>query len=135
MKVVRGSVLLFGLLSSAIAAAADFDGSVPLKCLGLAGHDCDPAKPQCSILKPELKVTPEITIDLANKSIKSPYRTNLLPIHNTVLNEEQLELQGTDLKFAWSAIVNRKTGKITITVADRIGAYVIFGQCKLAEGT
>jgi hypothetical protein len=103
-----------------------------MTCTGLAGHDCDPAKAQCSKLVPETKVTPEMTIDLAGKSIKTPYRTALLPIQNTVLNEEQLELQGTDLKFAWSAVVNRKTGKLTVTIADRKGAYVIFGQCKVA---
>ena len=135
MRVVRGTVLVVGLAFSAIAGAVDYDGSVPLKCTGLAGHDCDPAKAQCSKLKPETKVTPEATIDLGNKTIKTPYRTTLLPIQNSVLNDEQLELQGTDLKFAWSAIVNRKTGKLTITIADRVGAYVIFGQCKVAGGT
>jgi hypothetical protein len=33
----------------------------------------------------------------------------------------------------WSSlVVLRKTGKITITVADLKGAYLIFGQCKAA---
>ena len=134
MKVVRGTVLVVGLAFSAIAGAVDFDGSVPLKCTGLAGYDCDPGK-GCGKLKPETKITPEITVDLGAKTIKTPYRTTLLPIQNHVLNDEQLELQGTDLKFAWSAIVNRKTGKLTVTIADRVGAYVIFGQCKVADGT
>jgi hypothetical protein len=134
MKVARGTALLVGLAFSAIAGAVDFDGSVPLKCLGVKGFDCDPTK-GCDKLKPETKITPEVTIDLGGKTIKTPYRTTLLPIQNSVLNDEQLELQGTDLKFAWSAIVNRKTGKVTITIADRVGAYVIFGQCKVAEGT
>jgi hypothetical protein len=135
MNIVRGIVLCVGLGFTAVAGAVDFDGSAPLTCLGLAGHDCDPAKTQCGKLEPQTKVTPEMTIDLANKSIKTPYRTALLPIQNSVLNDTQLELQGTDLKFAWSAIVNRKTGKVTITIADRVGAYVIFGQCKVAGGT
>jgi hypothetical protein len=71
-------------------------------------------------------------IDFAGKTIKTPYRTTLLPIQNSAMNDEQLILQGTDLKFAWSAVVLRKTGKLTLTVADRVGAYVIFGQCKAA---
>jgi len=135
MKVLRGTVLICGLACSAIAGAVDLDGSVPLQCTGLAGHDCDPAKAQCSKLKPETNVKPEMTIDLANKSIKTPYRTALLPIQNSVLNDEQLALQGTDLKFAWSAVVNRQTGKLTVTIADRKGAYVIFGECKVAGAT
>lgn len=132
MKIRRGAILGIGLVFSTLAAAADFDGSAPLACLGLAGHNCTPDKAQCSKLKPETNIKPEMRIDLASKTVKSPYRTDLLPIGNSVLNDEQLELQGTSEKFAWSAIVNRKTGKVTLTIADRIGAYVIFGQCKLA---
>ena len=48
------------------------------------------------------------------------------------LNNEQLQLQGTSEKFAWSAIINRSSGKLTVTIADRMGAYVMFGQCKAA---
>ena len=43
-------------------------------------------------------------------------------------------MQGTDLKFASSAIVNRKTGALTLSVADRVGSYVIFGKCRVADG-
>jgi hypothetical protein len=74
-------------------------------------------------------------IDFANKTIKTPYRTELLPIQNSAINDEQLVMQGTDLKFAWSAIVKRKTGAVTLAVVDRVGAYVIFGQCKVASAT
>ena len=132
MTIRRGAILGIGLMVSTLAVAADFNGSAPLACLGLAGHDCKPDTAQCAKMKPDPKIKPEITINLANKTVKSPFRTDLLPIGNSVLNDEQLELQGTSEKFAWSAIVNRKTGKMTLTVADRIGAYVIFGQCKLA---
>ena len=73
-----------------------------------------------------------VLIDPPGKTVKSPYRTDLLPIANSAINNEQLQLQGTSEKFAWSAVVNRGTGKLTITIADRMGAYVIFGQCKAA---
>jgi hypothetical protein len=132
MKLVLVAALTIGVACSAAAAAADFDGSVPLTCTPSAGHDCDPGAEQCSKLKRESKGPVEVRVDFANKTIKTPYRTNLLPIQNSATNNEQLVMQGTDLKFAWSAIVNRKTGAITITVADRVGAYVIFGQCKVA---
>jgi len=72
-----------------------------------------------------------MTIDVTKKTVEAPYRTKLLPIANSVLNNEQLQLQGTADKFAWSAIVRRGTGKVTITIADRLGAYVIFGQCEV----
>jgi hypothetical protein len=60
----------------------------------------------------------------------SPEENNT--IANSAMNNEQLQLQGTSEKFAWSAIVNRSSGKLTVTIADRMGAYVIFGQCKPA---
>jgi len=53
---------------------------------------------------------------------RTPYRTDLLPIANSAINNEQLQLQGTSEKFAWSAIINRSSGKLTVTIADRMGA-------------
>jgi hypothetical protein len=115
-------------------AWADIDGSVSLSCTGVSGLSCDPARAQCSKVKPENDVAPVVLIDPVKKTVKTPYRTELLPIMNSVTNNEQLQLQGTAEKFAWSAVVNRKTGKVTVTIADRVGAYVIFGQCKAAGG-
>jgi len=31
--------------------------------------------------------------------------------------------------------INRGSGKLTVTIADRMGAYVIFGQCTAAGAT
>jgi len=138
MKTVRlipRLMLGSGLLLSAVAVAADFDGSAPFNCTGRAGYTCEPGK-GCSRVKQQSEATGgQIAIDPANKTVKTSYRTDLLPIANSVVNNEQLQLQGTSEKFAWSAVVNRKTGKVTITVADRVGAYVIFGQCKVGGGT
>jgi hypothetical protein len=100
----------------------------------VSGYSCDPAK-ACSKVKPEGDKAPVVLIDPSNKTVKTPYRTDRLPIANSATNNEQLQFQGTSQKFAWSAIVNRGTGKVTITIADRVGAYVIFGQCKAAEAS
>lgn len=134
MKNTSRLVLGLGLAFSAVAVAADFDGTSPLSCTGLEGYSCEPGK-ACSKVKPESNTPPVVAIDPGNKTIKTPYRTDLLPIANSALNNEQLQLQGTSEKFAWSAVVNRKTGKVTVTIADRLGAYVIFGQCKVSGGT
>jgi len=134
-KRMRHVILGFGSVFAAVAGAADFDGTTPLTCTGLAGYSCEPGKAQCNKVKPQSNVAPVVTIDPGNKTIKTPYRTDLLPIANSALNNEQLQLQGTSEKFAWSAIVNRQSGKVTVTIADRVGAYVIFGQCKASGGT
>jgi hypothetical protein len=134
-KPMRRLLLGFGVVFCGAAGAADFDGTAPLSCTGLAGYSCVPGQAHCNKVKPESNVPPVVTIDPGNKTIKTPYRTDLLPIANSALNNEQLQLQGTSEKFAWSAVVNRKTGKVTVTIADRVGAYVIFGQCKVGGGT
>ncbi|HTT01106.1 MAG TPA: hypothetical protein VMG11_03380 [Steroidobacteraceae bacterium] len=131
MKLARGAFLSISLACATLAAAEEFDGSMPLTCTPSAGQDCQPTK-ACGKLKPESKGPIEMQIDFANKTVKTPYRTTLLPIQNSAMNEQQLIMQGTDLKFAWSAIVNRKTGALTLAIADRVGAYVIFGKCKAA---
>ena len=134
MKNVRRLILGFGLAFSAAASAADIDGTTPLKCTGVEGYSCESGK-ACSKVKPESNTPPVVTIDPANKTVKTPFRTDLLPIANSAVNNEQLQLQGTSEKFAWSTVINRKTGKLTVTIADRLGAYVIFGECKVSGGT
>ena len=134
MKNIRRLILGLGLAFSAAAGAADIDGTTPLKCTGLEGYSCESGK-ACSKVKPESNTAPVVVIDPANKTVKTPYRTDLLPIANSAVNNEQLQLQGTSEKFAWSTIINRKTGKLTVTIADRVGAYVIFGECKVSGGT
>jgi hypothetical protein len=134
MKNTSRVVLALGLAFSTAAVAADFDGTAPLSCTGLEGYSCEPGK-ACRKVKPESNTAPVVKIDPGNKTIKTPFRTDLLPIANSALNNEQLQLQGTSEKFAWSAVVKRDSGKVTVTIADRMGAYVIFGQCKVGDGT
>lgn len=134
MKNIRRLILGFGLAFSAAASAADIDGTTPLKCTGVEGYSCESGK-ACSKVKPESNTAPVVMIDPANKTVKTPFRTDLLPIANSAVNNEQLQLQGTSEKFAWSTVINRKTGKLTVTIADRLGAYVIFGECKVSGGT
>jgi hypothetical protein len=131
MKDLPTLVLALGVLCSATAVAADIDGASALTCTDPVGYSCEPGKARCGKLTPETQIEPQIFIDPANKTVTTSYRSEPLRIANSVLNNEQLQLQGTAKMFAWSAVINRKTGKMTVTIADRLGAYVIFGQCKV----
>ena len=136
MRLVRDAVLVAGLVFSAVAAAADFDGTVSLTCTPSAGLDCPADKGKCGKFErdPDAKGPPYVRIDFANKTVKTPNLTIPLPIQNSATNDEQLILQGTDSKYAWSAIVNRQGGGLTIAIAARKGAYVFFGKCKADSG-
>ncbi len=132
MSVLRCLAIISTMLMATVAAAADFDGSVPLECAANQGHDCLPGVAQCSALERDSDKDPVIKIDTAKKEIHSPFRTSVLPILYTTTNRESLVLQGADLQFAWSALVNRTSGALTVSIADRKGAYIVFGQCKVA---
>jgi hypothetical protein len=121
------------LLSAATAGAAeDFNGSRPMDCKPLQGHDCLPTESACKSLKPEPGGTMEqgaMHIDVNKMTVKTPYRNDTLPIQSFSFNTKSLVLQGKDLELAWTATIHRTTGRLTLVIADREGAYTIFGQC------
>jgi hypothetical protein len=133
----RSSIAAALLLIASAASAETFDGSQALSCEPIVGHDCLPKENSCKQLQPEKGKDLTLHIDVKNKSLRTPYRYDALPIQSVGKNQASLTLQGTSLELVWSATVHRTTGKLTLAIADREGAYVIFGQCKTAstEGT
>lgn len=130
MRTLQLVSLTLAWLASGAVLAGPFDGSVPLECLADNGYDCLPHKESCGPLQPVTRKEPLFRIDFANKQIRSPFRTQLLNVAHTTTNDEALVLQGADLLFAWSALIHKQTGVLKVAVADREGAYVVFGQCK-----
>jgi hypothetical protein len=133
MKSFLWASIALALSMGTASAAEQFDGSQPMSCKPLKGHDCLPTEDSCKPLKPESEAdkSAELGIDVAKLAIHSPFRTSTLPIQHATQNRESLVLQGADLQFAWSTVVNRTTGAMTLTIADRKGAYVVFGQCRI----
>jgi hypothetical protein len=131
MRALR-SVLVLALSFAGAAAAGDFDGAVPLSCKVEKAHDCLPTQSQCSPLKPETDIDPVYGIDFAKKQVRSPFRTAMMSILHTSKNDDSIVMQGADLRIAWSAMVDRKTGDLTVAVGDSKGGYVAFGKCKVA---
>jgi hypothetical protein len=132
---MRALRILSAILAITIAtvAAAGIDGSVPLTCTVSQHNDCPRANAACEAIKPESNSALTVGIDFAKKQIRSPYRKALLAVQHTATNTDSLVLQGGDLFLAWSALVDKKTGALTISIADKEGAYVYFGTCKVAD--
>ena len=120
------------LSSSAALAAEEFNGSRPMDCAPTTGHDCLPNEQSCKPLKPESGKRLNLHVDVANMSLKTPYRNDTLPIQSFSFNTKSLVMQGTSLELVWSATIHRTTGRLTVAIADREGAYIVFGQCKLS---
>ena len=56
----------------------------------------------------------------------------MMSILHTSKNDDSIVMQGADLRIAWSALVDRKTGDLTVAVGDSKGGYVAFGKCTVA---
>lgn len=133
MRAAQSVSIVMALFIASVAAAGDFDGTVPLTCTVEKGHDCLPGEAACSRLKAETDIAPVYGIDFAKKEVRSPFRTAMLKVSNSTTNKDSLVLQGAELTAAWSALVDRKTGALTVALADSQGSYVVFGQCKPSE--
>ena len=133
MSVIRPLLILLAVSATSCAIAQELDGSAPLSCKVSGAFDCLPGQSSCAKLVPESKIDPVYTVNVAGKEVHSPFRTSLLTIAHSTTNKESLVLQGADSASAWSAMIKKANGEMTITVADRKGAYVAFGQCAVAK--
>ena len=58
-----------------------------------------------------------------------------LKVVHTTTNRDSIVLQGAEATAAWSALIDRKTGALTVPLGDSQGVYVVFGQCKVTGAT
>ncbi len=130
MKLLHRLVFIALVSVMGVAVAEDFDGARPFHCTPQEGHDCLPGQKECKPLEPRLEKVTDFGFDFAKKQIWSPYRNATLPLQHVTTNAQSLVMQGTTLEVAFSGTVNRKTGRMTMVIADREGAYIVFGQCK-----
>jgi len=109
------------------AHGADFDGSRLLICANVEASDCSPGQ-TCTRQRPDDIGAPTfLRIDFNRKMIVGPKRTTEI----TFMERDggQILLQGTDLGYAWTIALDTGSGKMAATLADRLGAIVLFGSC------
>ena len=117
MIALPSAAAMLALVVGAAASPSVFDGSRPLLCRAERGHDCMPGTYDCKVLEPQ-------------PDKPAFFRTTVLTVAYTTDNSESLVLQGADLLLAWSALINKSTGALTVSIADRQGSYVVFARCK-----
>jgi hypothetical protein len=120
-------VAALALMTSGAAAAGDFDGSKLLICAPVEAMDCVPGE-GCSKERPEDVGAPNfLRIDFANKVIVGPKQTT--PILLMDKSDNQLLLQGKELGYAWTLVLDQESGMMTVTLVNREAAFVLFGPC------
>ena len=120
-------VVALALMTSGAAAAGDFDGSKLLICAPVEAMDCGPGD-GCSKERPEDIGAPNfLRIDFANKVIVGPKQTT--PILLMEKSNDQILLQGKELGYAWTLVLDQESGTMTMTLVNRESAFVLFGPC------
>jgi hypothetical protein len=109
------------------ALASDFDGSRVFICAPVQAFDCAAGEDCGKGLPEEIGAPAFMRIDVANKAVIGPKRTS--PILLVDKSESQLVLQGTELGYGWVIALDQENGKMTATLANRDGAFVLFGAC------
>ncbi len=115
------------LLDCACAYGGDFDGSKPLVCATVEAHACDPGVTCERSLPDDLGAPRFLSIDFARKTIAGPERTT--PILFVNKGQNQILMQGTELGYAWTVVLDTEDGEMTLTFVNRDEAAVLFGDC------
>jgi hypothetical protein len=128
MTRLRRTALVAALLCSTTAGfAADFDGSKRLICATVDADACDPGEACLRGLPDELGVPRFMHIDFAAKTIAGPKRTTQIRyIDNSA---DQILMQGTELGYAWTVVLDKMDGAMSITLVSRDDAFTVFGYC------
>jgi hypothetical protein len=127
MQTIRNIVLLSVSLFALPGLAADFDGSKPLLCATQAALDCTRGDDCAAGLPEEIGAPTFMRIDLAKKAVVGPQTTSEILLQDK--SGKQLLLQGREAGFGWTIVVDQEGGKMTVTLTNRSGAYVLYGAC------
>ena len=119
--------VVLALITFGTASAGDFDGSKLLICAPVEAMDCASGE-GCPKERPEDLGAPNfLRIDFAQKAIVGPKQTS--PILFIDKNDTQILLQGKELGYGWTLALDQESGAMTVTLANREGAVVLFGSC------
>lgn len=138
MRIVFGTVAFAAcaLLGCSFAAgsadAVGFDGSKDFLCAPTDVAECDAAA-RCERVSPsEVDLPAFVRISVSKKqlsNIEPPERTTR--IENVRSADGLTIMQGAENGRAWSLVVDQQTGKLSGSIADGAGAFVVFGACTL----
>ena len=85
------------------------------------GESCEKGLPE------EMGAPQFMRIDFGKKEIVGPRVTT--PMRLIEVDDQQITLQGQELGMGWTMVIERATGKTSITLTGREDTFVIFGTC------
>lgn len=96
-------------------------------CAPVEALDCAPRAACDKSTREEIGAPTFLRIDFAGKTLVGPKRTASIELIEQT--EEQILLQGTELGYAWTVVLDVTTGRIVSSLVNREGAVALFGAC------
>jgi hypothetical protein len=115
------------LCSTTAVSGADFDGSKRLICATVDAHACDPGEACLRGLPDDIGAPRFMRVDFAAKTISGPKRTTQIRYIDTSV--DQVLMQGTELGYAWTVVLDKADGSMSMTLVNRDDTFVVFGYC------
>ena len=130
MKTLALASLLLVLAVTPRSEAADkLDGSVPVLCATMEVLECSVGG-ECQRRGPEgANLPPFLRVDFKAKTIASVDGARKAPISSVEKVDGLVVLHGGQEGRGWSAVIASDTGRLSASVVDAGGAFVIFGAC------
>lgn len=119
--------LLCCLPAFASAAGAGLGDANSLLCTSQLVVDVGGPQDISSGLPSEMGMPTVMRVDFQNKQVAGENRAT--PIKVMERDEKRITLQGTELGYGWTLVLNRDDGKLIGSMVDELGAIAIFGVC------
>lgn len=126
-NILRGTLLATAVVLSVPGFAGDFDGSKNLICASVEVVDCMPGMACLKGTPADAGAPAFMRIDFNKKTVSGPKRTS--PIEALENEEGQLLLHGRELGHGWIMALDGESGRMSVSLVGRNGAFVIFGSC------
>jgi len=116
-----------------LSHAKDFDGSKALTCATIEAIECVPGGECYKGWAHEINLPQFVTVDFAKKSItgQRPNDGSRLAakIKSVSTKSSNLMLQGVQNDRAWSIVIAKNNGFMSVSVSAEDSAFVVFGAC------
>jgi hypothetical protein len=121
------------LLLSPNAGAGDLDGAKALACDLAEVAECDGVAQCTDVTAEQIDLPRVVHVDFAGRRLASPDGQRTSPITAFEALETTLVLQGHQNGRGWTMVIERATGRLSATLADVEGAFVLAGSCSILD--
>ena len=122
-------VAVASLLGAGVSSAAGFDGHQGLVCKLESAAECDTDAQCATVTSDEVDLPDSISVDFKAHRLRSPDGQRTSPIGSTEVTETVLIAQGNQNGRGWSMAIGRATGRMTGTITETAGAFILTGTC------